>query len=35
MEKDVAKQQALIKEATMLRDKAEELRKKKASGVGN
>jgi tetratricopeptide (TPR) repeat protein len=35
MEKDVAKQQALIKEATTLRDRAEELRKKKASGVGN
>ena len=35
MEKDVAKQQALIKEATVLRDKAEELRKKKAAGVGN
>ena len=35
MEKDVTKQQALIKEATTLRDKAEELRKKKASGVGD
>jgi tetratricopeptide (TPR) repeat protein len=35
MEKDVTKQQSLIKEATVLRDKAEELRKKKASGVGN
>ena len=35
MEKDVEKQQSLIKEATVLRDKAEELRKKKASGVGN
>ena len=34
-EKDLAKQQALIKEATTLRDKAEDLRKKKASGVGN
>jgi len=35
LEKDPAKQQALIKEATVLRDKAEELRKKKASGVGD
>jgi Flp pilus assembly protein TadD len=34
-EKDVTKQQALIKEATTLRDKAEDLRKKKASGVGD
>jgi len=32
LEKDPAKQQALIKQATELRDKAEELRKKKASG---
>jgi tetratricopeptide (TPR) repeat protein len=32
MEKDPAKQQALIKEAVALHDKAEELRKKKASG---
>ena len=35
LEKDPAKQQALIKEATQLRDKAEDLRKKKASGVGD
>ena len=35
MEKDPSKQQALIKEATQLRDKAEVLRKKKASGVGD
>ncbi|PWT81332.1 MAG: hypothetical protein C5B57_10665 [Blastocatellia bacterium] len=35
LEKDPAKQQALIKEATQLRDKAEDLRKKKAAGVGN
>jgi tetratricopeptide (TPR) repeat protein len=34
-EKDPAKQQALLKEANELRDKAEDLRKKKASGVGN
>ena len=33
MEKDPAKQQALIKEADELRDKAEELRKQKAAGV--
>jgi len=33
--KDPAQQQALIKEATQLRDKAEELRKKKASGAGD
>jgi Flp pilus assembly protein TadD len=33
--KDPAEQQSLIKEATRLRDKAEELRKKKASGAGN
>ena len=33
--KDSAQQQALIKEATQLRDKAEELRKKKASGAGD
>ncbi len=35
LEKEPAKQQALIKEATMLRDKAESLRKKKASGAGD
>ncbi len=35
MEKDPTKQQALIKQATELRDKAEVLRKKKASGVGD
>ena len=35
MEKDVKKQQELLKEANALRDKAEELRKKKASGVGD
>jgi tetratricopeptide (TPR) repeat protein len=35
MEKDTAKQQSLIKEATQLRDKAEDLRKKKASGAGD
>lgn len=34
-EKDQARQQALLREANQLRDKAEELRKKKASGVGN
>jgi tetratricopeptide (TPR) repeat protein len=33
LEKDPAKQQALIKEAVTLHDKAEELRKEKASGV--
>jgi tetratricopeptide (TPR) repeat protein len=33
-EKDPSKQQALLKEANELRDKAEDLRKKKASGVG-
>jgi tetratricopeptide (TPR) repeat protein len=35
LEKDPAKQQALIKEADQLRDKAQELRKQKAAGVGN
>ena len=35
LEKDPAKQQALIKEATVLRDRAEDLRKKKAAGVGD
>jgi tetratricopeptide (TPR) repeat protein len=33
LEKDTAKQQALIKEADKLRDKAQELRKQKAAGV--
>jgi tetratricopeptide (TPR) repeat protein len=33
MEKDTAKQQALIKEADRLRDRAQELRKQKAAGV--
>jgi tetratricopeptide (TPR) repeat protein len=33
--KDPAEQQNLLKEATRLRDKAEELRKKKASGAGD
>jgi len=35
IEKDPAKQQALLKEANTLHDKAEDLRKKKASGVSN
>ena len=35
MEKDPKKQQELIREATVLHDKAEELRKKKAAGVGD
>ena len=35
LEKDPAKQQALIKEADQLRDKAEEIRKEKAAGVSN
>jgi len=35
MEKDPARQQSLIKEAIALRDRAEEMRKKKAAGVGN
>ena len=35
LEKDPAKQAALIKEADKLRDKAQELRKQKAAGVGN
>jgi tetratricopeptide (TPR) repeat protein len=35
LEKDPKKQQELLKEATVLRDKAEELRKRKASGVGD
>jgi len=33
LEKDVAKQQALLKEAIALRDQAEDLKKKKAAGV--
>jgi tetratricopeptide (TPR) repeat protein len=35
LEKDPAKQQALIKEADTLRDKAEAIRKQKATGVGD
>lgn len=35
LEKDPAKQQALIKEADQLRDKAQELRKQKSAGVGD
>ncbi|MDO8795224.1 MAG: tetratricopeptide repeat protein [Vicinamibacterales bacterium] len=35
LEKDVAKQQSLIKEATQLSEKANNLRKQKASGTGN
>ena len=35
LEKDPAVQQRLIKEAVQLRDKAEDLRKKKTAGVGN
>jgi tetratricopeptide (TPR) repeat protein len=35
LEKDPKKQQELIKEATVLHDKAEELRKKRAAGVGD
>ena len=35
LEKDPAKQQALLKEADQLRDKAQELRKQKAAGIGN
>jgi tetratricopeptide (TPR) repeat protein len=35
IEKDPAKQQALLKEANLLHDKAEDLRKKKAAGVSN
>jgi tetratricopeptide (TPR) repeat protein len=35
IEKDPAKQQALLKEANQLHDKAEDLRKKKAAGVSN
>jgi len=35
LEKEPAKQQALIKQAETLRDQAEEIRKKKATGVGD
>ena len=35
LEKDPGKQQALIKEAIALRDKAEDIRKKKSAGVSN
>src|SRR5262249_47625278 len=35
LEKDPGKQQALIKEATALHDKAEDIRKKKSAGVSN
>jgi len=35
MERDPAKQQALLKQADQFRDKAQELRKTKASGVGD
>jgi predicted Zn-dependent protease len=35
MEKDLAKQQALLKQADQYRDKAQELRKTKATGVGD
>jgi tetratricopeptide (TPR) repeat protein len=35
MEKDTSKQQALLKEADRLRDKAQELRKQKAAGVSD
>jgi tetratricopeptide (TPR) repeat protein len=35
IEKDPGKQQSLLKEATALHDKAEEIRKKKATGVGD
>jgi tetratricopeptide (TPR) repeat protein len=35
LEKDPKKQQAILKEAVALHDKAEELRKKKASGIGD
>jgi tetratricopeptide (TPR) repeat protein len=35
LEKDQAKQQALLKEADRLRDLAQEIRKKRAAGVGN
>ena len=33
LEKDAAKQQALMKEAVSLHDQAEEIRKKKAAGA--
>ena len=35
LEKDQAKQQALLKEADRLRDQAQEIRKKRAAGAGN
>lgn len=35
LEKDTAKQQALLKEATQLSERANALRKQKASGTGN
>lgn len=35
LEKDPAKQQALIKQADSLRDQAEEIRKRKATGIGD
>ena len=35
LEKDAAKQQALLKEADKLRDRAQELRKQKAAGAGD
>jgi tetratricopeptide (TPR) repeat protein len=35
LEKDPSRQQALIRQAETLRDQAEEIRKKKATGVGN
>ena len=35
LEKDPAKQQQLLKEATALSDKANELRKRQVTGVGN
>ena len=35
LEKDPSKQQALIKQADQLRDKAQELRKQKAAGVSD
>ncbi len=35
LDKNPARQQALIKQADQLRDQAEEIRKKKATGVGD
>ena len=35
MEKDPSRQQALIKQADQLRDRAQDLRKQKAAGAGN